>query len=80
MRKIKMEIKQYQIWTEGYVVTGGSSTATYHGLSKGETFKQAVENFIEENDWDKKLYNSERLTYWGCKFYDNEADARKTFG
>lgn len=75
-----MEIKQYQIWTEGYIATGESSGATYHGLSKGETFKQAIENFMEENDWDKKLYNSERLTFWGCKFYDNEADARKTFG
>ena len=75
-----MEIKQYQIWTEGYAATGESSGAIYHGLSKGKTFKQAVENFIEENNWDKKLYNSEKLTYWGCKFYDNESDARKTFG
>ena len=75
-----MKIKQYQIWTEGYAATGESSGAIYHGLSKGETFKQAVENFIEENNWDKKLYNSEKLTYWGCKFYDNESDARKTFG
>lgn len=75
-----MKIKQYQIWTEGYAATGESSGAIYHGLSKGKTFKQAVENFIEENNWDKKLYNSEKLTYWGCKFYDNESDARKTFG
>ena len=75
-----MKIKQYQIWTEGYAATGESSGAIYHGFSKGKTFKQAVENFIEENNWDKKLYNSEKLTYWGCKFYDNESDARKTFG
>lgn len=77
---MKETIKQYQIWTEGYAATGESSRAIYHGISKGETFKQAVENYIKENNWDEKLYNSDKLTYWGCKFYDNENDARKSFG
>jgi hypothetical protein len=24
--------------------------------------------------------NQENMTYWGCRLFDNEADARKSFG
>jgi hypothetical protein len=30
--------------------------------------------------WDDGNFNPEALTYWGCKLFDNEADARKGFG
>ena len=35
-------MKDFEVWTEGYAVTGNSSPAILHGTFKGETFKDAV--------------------------------------
>lgn len=73
---------KYQIWSEGYAATGEYSNAQYHGTSEGDTFKEAVDNLLKT--WDQKevgiYYNPDKLTYWGCRFFDNETDARKSFG
>lgn len=73
-------MKKYSIWSEGYVVTGNSSGAIYHGESEGNSFKEAVENLCKKEKGFSAYVNLEKLTYWGCKLYDNESDARKTFG
>jgi hypothetical protein len=71
---------RYCIWMEGYAATGEHGEATYHGDYAGEDFRSAVERMMHDQQWDFKLYDRQRLTYWGCKFYDNEADARQSFG
>ena len=72
--------KEFAIWSEGYASTGGSAGAHYHGIGKGRTFREACENFFKDRAEDKKYFNAKDLTYWGCKIYDNEDDASKTFG
>jgi len=74
-------MKIYAVWTEGYIVTGQSSDATFWGLFEGSTFEDAVQsavNSMPEEEW--KSFDPQTLTWWGCKFYDNEIDARKNFG
>ena len=71
---------QFAIWCEGYAATGESGTATLIGRAFGKTFKEAYENFAERDKGFKNLFNPDRMTYWGCRLFTNQADARKSFG
>lgn len=71
-------MKTYEIWAEGFAATGQAGPASLLGVGKGDTFQEAVRNWGEENcDPNLDIYN---LTYWGCGLFDNEEDARKSFG
>ena len=69
----------WEVWTEGYRVTGNKATAMFHGNYPGETFEEAVKKCVQEQEMGD-CFNEEHLTYWGCRFYDNGTDARRTFG
>lgn len=70
----------FEIWSEGYVVTGNSAGAYYHGSIRAETFREACIKFAEQNSEFKKYFDSDKMTYWGCKLFNNGTDARKSFG
>lgn len=73
---------KFQVWTEGYSATGGSSDATFHGEFEGETFKDAViawKNTLTD-PYSIECVDLERMCFWSCRFFDNEKDARKSFG
>ena len=78
-----------QIWREGYMATGEHGTACFCGLYKAESFDDAMVMYDEDmnriypNEKDRApKYKNDRGNWisWGCRFYDNEADARKGFG
>ena len=75
-------MKRFQIWTEGYSATGESSGAHFHGEFEGESFHDAVTAYRDSlaNEPSRNCIDLERLTFWGCRFFDNEDDARKSFG
>lgn len=75
-------MKLWSLWTEGYVVTGNNNGATFHGSWEGETFEDAVRNFQNsiEDERSRDLVDLERMSWWGCRFFDNERDARLSFG
>lgn len=79
-------MKKYQVLIEGYVATGENGTAQIlakrneYTLWEGETFQKACENALRTLKWDMSYYNKERNTYWACRFFDNEIDARNSFG
>lgn len=81
------EIKKFQVWAEGYAATGERGTAQ-HLVKEGETdtewpgrtFHEACINALRTLKWDMKHYDNNRNTYWACRFFDNEKDARKSFG
>lgn len=67
---------EFEVWSEGYAATEECSKAVFHGMVYAESFRAAcIEKFRYNN-----TFNSERLTLWGCKLFNNEADARKLFG
>ena len=72
-------MNKYSVWLEGYSATGESSPAVFWGNYEAENFPMACEKATEEGA-DPSQYNQERNTYWGCHFYDNETEARKTIG
>jgi hypothetical protein len=76
--------RQIELWMEGYAVTGNSGTARKVDTVYASTSEEALEMYANKNkgkvdvhtDEDGKKWYSD----WGCKIYDNEVDARKSFG
>ena len=69
-------MKAYNIWMEGFAATGESAPASFVGTVQANSFKEACQKAFEGNS----SYNPERNTYWGCRLFDNEAAARRSFG
>lgn len=67
---------RYKIWCEGYSATGESQPAHFVAEVEAESFKDAcIKHYGGE-----KTFDSTRLTLWGCRLYDNEYEARRSFG
>ena len=76
-------MEKYQVWVEGYVATGNSASATYLGEYEGTCFEDACLKACLDKYGAKEtanFYDANRNTYWGCHFYNNGTDARKSFG
>lgn len=75
-------MKEFEVWTEGYNDMGNIGRAAFHGKFKGETFKDAIVAFRDTltDEYSFKCIDIDRMMFWGCQFFDNEADARKSFG
>jgi hypothetical protein len=71
-------VKLWELWSEGYSATGQSSRATFHGEVYATSFLEACRKRFKRDD-----YYDERNgcpTYWGCRLFDNQAEARRAFG
>lgn len=73
-------MKEYEIWSEGFVVMEGRGVAILHGYATGNDFKEACINYSKTNKEFEFYFDPERMTYWGCGLFDNETDARRNFG
>lgn len=73
----------WDIWAEGFASNGGLESATR--LTKtpveADTFDEAVVKHVESAS-DSHLFHKKDSgwTYWGCRLFDNETDARASFG
>lgn len=67
---------KFQVWVEGYAATGESAKAALLGVIQADSFQEACDKVGSH----RKDYNAERREVWGCRLFDNEADARKAFG
>lgn len=57
------------------------SEAQLLGKVHSTSFKSAVIDFFESHGESvNKYFDRESMSFYGCKLFDNEADARKTFG
>lgn len=79
-KTVGLNLKDYSIWCEGFRASGEIATATFWGVSQGEDFHDACKRFVETNASYSQNYDSEGNSYWGCRLFDNEQDARKSFG
>lgn len=66
------------------MATGESGTADFMGTYEANSFEEAVEKWFDEKPDRREYYGKNKLkgtiSYWGCRFFDNESDARKSFG
>lgn len=88
------ELKEFQIWCEGYAATGERGTAHKVGTGIGVTFDDAVRDYISKNpdhgirEHFREDYPTEgsykrrasNWSIWACNLFDNELEARKYFG
>lgn len=75
----------YDVWMEGYRATGEQIAAQYLGSVDRPTFTEACDAIMQvkrsEEKWEvNKYYDRSKLTYWGCRLFETEAAARKSFG
>jgi len=68
--------KEFEIWRSGYSISGNDDCASFIGKQIAKSFKEACD-ILCKDDAD---YDSKRGTTWGCRLFDNETDARKSFG
>ena len=73
-------MKKFDIWSEGFAATGENGEATFHGTISGEDFEDACCRFCSESEDFSGYFNQTSLTYWGCRLFDNEAEARSRYG
>jgi hypothetical protein len=66
----------YTIWAEGFATNGMSGGASYYGQGWGKSFEEACANRFRGD----RLYNADTNTYWGCRLFQDEGDARASFG
>jgi hypothetical protein len=70
----------YEVWIEGYAATGQRDRARFLGVYTAENFNDAAEMAARLKLGEMNYFNKAVPSFWGCKFYDNEADARRSFG
>ena len=73
-------MKTYHVWAEGYRANGDRANAHLIGSIESDSFENACNTLIRICGMDDHNWDKEKLTYWGCRLFDNEIDARKTFG
>ena len=92
----ELELKPYDIWMEGYAITGNSSGAQKineapilaysfdHAVQSymAATPKHGIKRITPQRYADPTGYIDRPTNWeiWGCALYDNEAQARKSFG
>ena len=72
---------KYEVWREGYRATGEEGYASFIGSVYADSFKEACDILCANRD-DKIYgrYDSEKLMVWACRLFDNEEDAKRSFG
>lgn len=73
----------WTVWSEGYSVTGESAPARLEGVVEADTFPDACRKAcVDSGRWNVEPggFDPVRLAVWGCKLFDNETDARRSFG
>lgn len=72
----------WPIWIEGFAATGERGPASYEGTWPGWTFLDACRAWAHSKPERLQLFSEENgvPTYWGCRMFDAEAEARTSFG
>mgnify|MGYP001558715694 CR=1 FL=1 len=68
------------VWIEGWRDNGGGADATFKGYGVGHDLQEAIKELSDRAQLHIHKKDINRLMVWGCRFFDNEADARKSFG
>lgn len=71
---------QWAIWSEGHSATGTQQGASKLGTYQAATFREACLQWISEDITRERFFDKNKLTYWGCQLFTNEAKARLSFG
>ena len=71
-------MRRFELWMEGYRATCEHDTARFLGVFEAETFDDAYMIYAKQKNLPD--YDIKKKTDWGRRIFDNEADARRSFG
>lgn len=71
-------MRPFEVWMEGYRTTGDGQTARLLGECFASSFDEAVGMVTEGRD--DVRYTGGAWVIYGCRLFDNETDARRSFG
>lgn len=78
------DMKTIEVWEEGFCATGQAGTAnllgTYKAIDFDDTVKQYYKTFTQKDSYPLKCTDDGVYSIWACRLFDNETDARKSFG
>lgn len=66
-----------EIWCEGD--PRRDYTACHLGYGKGETLKEACEDWASRHEFFNTHFDRNKMSYLGCKLFDNEVEARDSW-
>ncbi len=66
-----------EIWCEGD--PRRDYTACHLGYGKGETLEEACEDWASRHEFFNTHFDRNKMSYLGCKLFDNEAEARDSW-
>ena len=71
----------YTVWIEGYAATGEQGTARFVGRVDADSFEEAVAK-LHHPGWGNYTpgHDGKPPTFWGCRLFNSEAEARRSFG
>lgn len=72
-------MKVFEVWREGYSITGNSDKAALVTTVEAENFYEGLKKLEESGDYGISMYRGEYVI-WGCRLFSNEYEARKSFG
>ena len=70
----------YNVWMEGFRLSGEGeqAQAEFVGAVEANSFQEACDKVCLARY--AGIYDTQHRTVWGCRLFDNESDARKSFG
>lgn len=71
---------KWDIWMEGFQLSHDDVTtpASYIGNADAPTFQDAVWKWFCKNP--SNSFDEITMTFWGCRLFPTETEARKSFG
>ncbi len=73
-------LRHIEIWSEGFAATGEYGRAMKHATIEAPTLREACDKLVAQDPDFAIYYDANNMTYWGCRLFDNEAEAREMFG
>lgn len=74
----------FRVWREGYVLNGDSAPAHVVAVGDWPDLDTAMHDLVARGRFKHSTYPVAKVDgywqQWGCRFFDNEADARRSFG
>ena len=74
--------RSISLWMGGFAVTGQRQGASMIGTYEATDLDDAVKQYMETHKgsvyWDR--FGRGRHAIWACEIFDNEEEARKSFG
>ena len=67
----------YDVWAEGYNATSNRGRARLMGNQiEADSFREACDFALK----DSKFFDKAKLSFWGCRLFETEEEARESFG